>query len=60
MHTTQILVLLLALSGAFNVALGTGIIARMTGVGLAKAMLMGGGAAGTALMIFFTAVQAYQ
>jgi hypothetical protein len=60
MDTTQILILFLALSGALNVALGTGIMGRLTGAGMAKAALMGGGAAGTALMIFFTAVAAYR
>jgi hypothetical protein len=60
MDTMQILVLFLALSGALNVALVTEIVARLAGVGMAKAILMGSGAAGTALMIFFTAVAAYR
>ena len=60
MHTTQILTLFFALSAALNVALGAGITARLTGVGMAKAVLTGGGAAGTALLIFFAAVAAYR
>jgi hypothetical protein len=60
MHAIQILTLLLALSGALNVALGAGIIARQAGVGPAQAILTAAGAAGTVMAIFFAAVSAYR
>jgi hypothetical protein len=60
MHATQILTLLLALSGALNVALGAGITARHAGVGPAQAILTAAGAAGTVMAIFFAAVSAYR
>ena len=60
MHTTQILTLLLALSGAVNVAFTTGITARVAGASVAQAILAGAGSAGTVLAIFFAAVSAYR
>jgi|HubBroStandDraft_2_1064218.scaffolds.fasta_scaffold2566176_1 hypothetical protein len=59
MHTLQVLTLLLAISGALNVAFTAGITARLAGTGLAQAILTGAGAASTVLAIFFTAVSAY-
>ena len=60
MHTGQVLTLLLALSGALNVAFTTGLTARLAGVGPAQAVLTGAGAAGTVMAIFFAAVSAYR
>ena len=60
MHAMQVLTLLLALSGTLNVAFTTGIIARHAGVGTAQAILTAGGAAGTVMALFFTAVSAYR
>jgi hypothetical protein len=60
MHAAQILTLLLALSGALNVAFAVGLIARLAGVRSAKAILTEAGAAGTVLAIFFAAVSAYR
>jgi len=59
MHALQILTLLLAISGALNVAFAAGITARLAGTGLAQAILTGAGAASTFLAIFFTGVSAY-
>ena len=60
MHTVQVLILLLALSGALNVAFTAGLTARLAGVGLAQAILTGAAAAGTVMAIFFAAVSAYR
>lgn len=60
MHIVQILTLLLALSGALNIAFAVGLTARLSGVSLGQAVLTGAGAAGTVLAIFFAAVSAYQ
>ena len=60
MHTVQVLTLLLALSGALNVAFTAGVAARLAGSGLARAILTGAGAAGTVMAIFFAAVSAYR
>ena len=59
MHTIQILTLLLAVSGALNVAFTAGIAARHAGAGPAQAILTAGGAARTVKAIFFAAVSAY-
>jgi hypothetical protein len=59
MHALQILTLLLAASAALNIAFAVGIIARRAGASSAQAILTAGGAASTALAIFFTAVSAY-
>ena len=56
---SQSLTLLLALSGALNVAFAAGLTARLAGAGPAQAILTIAGAAGTAMAIFFTAVSAY-
>jgi hypothetical protein len=56
MHTVQVLILLLALSGALNVAF----TARLAGAGPAQAILTAAGAAGTVMAIFFTVVSAYR
>jgi hypothetical protein len=60
MHTVQVLTLLLALSGALNVAFTAGLTARLAGAGPAQVVLAGAGAAGTAMAIFFAAVSAYR
>ena len=59
MHAIQALTLLLAISGALNVAFTAGITARLAGAGLARAILTGAGAASTVMAVFFTAVSAY-
>jgi|SoimicMinimDraft_17_1059745.scaffolds.fasta_scaffold204842_1 hypothetical protein len=59
MNAERVLALLLALSGALNVALAVGITARHAGAGPAQAILTGAGAAGTVMAIFFAAVSAY-
>lgn len=59
MHTTQILTLLLALSGAVNVAFGAGITARSAGASTGQAILTGAGSAGTVMAVFFAGVAAY-
>jgi hypothetical protein len=59
MNAAKILALLLALSGALNIAFAAGITARHAGATLAQAILTGAGAGGTVLAIFFTAVGAY-
>ena len=58
MHAAQILTLLLALSGALNVAFTAGVTARLAGSRPARAILIGAGAAGTVMAIFFAAVSA--
>jgi len=60
MHTVQILTLLLALSGALNVAFAAGLTARLAGAGPAQAILTAAGAAGSVMAVFFTAVSAYR
>jgi site-specific recombinase len=57
--TNQILTLMLALSGALNMALGAWITARHQGATSSQAIFTAAGAAGTLLMIFFTGVAAY-
>ena len=59
MTTTTILSLLLALSTALNLGLVATSLARATGKSPAAAALVGGGAALTALTVFFTAITAY-
>jgi hypothetical protein len=59
MNAERVLTLLLALSGALNVALVAGITARHTGAGAAQSILTGAAAAGTIMTIFFAAVSAY-
>ena len=60
MHTVQILTLLLALSGALNLAFAAGLTARLAGASPAQAILTAAGAAGTVMAIFFAAVSAYR
>jgi hypothetical protein len=60
MHAVQVLTLLLALSGALNVAFAAGITARLAGASRAQAILTAAGAAGTVMVIFFAAVSAYR
>jgi hypothetical protein len=59
MHALQILTLLLATSAALNIAFAAGITARRAGATTAQAILTAGGAASTALAIFFAAVAAF-
>jgi hypothetical protein len=59
MNAVKILTLLLALSGALNVAFAAGITARYAGAGSAQAIFTAAGAAGTVMAIFFAAVSAY-
>jgi len=60
MHAVQVLTLLLALSGALNVAFAIGVTARHADVSPAQAILAAAGAAGTVMTIFFAAVSAYR
>jgi uncharacterized metal-binding protein len=60
MHTAQVLSLLLALSGALNVAFAAGLTARFAGARPAEAILTAAAAAGTVMAIFFAAVSAYR
>ena len=60
MHAAQILTLLLALSGALNVAFAVGLAARLADARPTQAILTAAGAAGTVLAIFFAAVSAYR
>jgi hypothetical protein len=59
MNAERVLTLLLALSGALNVAFAAGIAARHGGAGTAQAILTAAGAGGTVMAIFFAAVSAY-
>jgi hypothetical protein len=59
MHATQILTLLLALSGALNIAFVAGMLARRAGASPAQAIMTAAGTAGTVMAIFFAAVSAY-
>jgi hypothetical protein len=59
MHATEILTLLLALSGALNTAFAAGIVARHAGASPAQAIMTAAGTAGTVMAIFFAAVSAY-
>jgi hypothetical protein len=59
MQITQVLTLLLALSGSLNAAFAAGIIARQADASPAQAILTAAGAAGTVMAIFFAAVSAY-
>jgi hypothetical protein len=59
MRTTQILTLLLALSGALNLAFAAGLTAHLAGASPAQAILTAAGAAGTVMAIFFAALSAY-
>ncbi|MEU3163782.1 hypothetical protein [Streptosporangium sp. NPDC006930] len=59
MTQVQVLVLLLACSIAINIGCAAGLITVRIGSGWARALLVGGGATGTALIIFFAGVAAY-
>lgn len=59
MHALQVVTLLLAASGAMNIAFVTGITARRAGASTAQAILTAAGAASTIMAVFFTAVSAY-
>jgi hypothetical protein len=58
--TVQVVSLLLGLSLALNVGYTAGCLASRTGLDLPRAILVGGGAAGTALAIFLAGVSAYR
>jgi hypothetical protein len=59
MSAIRVLTLLLALSGALNLALAAGITARCAKASPAQAILTAAGAGGTVMAIFFTALAAY-
>jgi hypothetical protein len=59
-HPLQVLALLLAASGALNIAFIAGIIARQAGASTAQSILTAVGAADTIMAIFFAAVSAYR
>lgn len=60
MSVEQLLSALLALSAALNVGFTAGFTATRAGAGLAQAVLVGGGAAGTCLALALGAVAAYR
>ncbi|MFH8616608.1 hypothetical protein ACH4E8_16220 [Streptomyces sp. NPDC017979] len=60
MNQLELLSLLTALSVALNIAFGAGWVAQRAGGGLYNATLVGGGAAGTVLVIFFAGVSAFR
>ena len=60
MTVVQVLSLLLAVACAVIIAFVAGIAAYCAGSGLAHALLVGGGAASTALCIYLAAITAYQ
>ena len=60
MNTVQVLLLIVALSVALNIAFGTALTARANGASVPAAILTGGGAAATALIIYFTALPTYR
>ena len=60
MTMVNLLSLMLAASSAVNIAFCAGIAAHRTGMGLAQAFLVSGGAAGTELSIYIAAVAAYR
>lgn len=59
MTALNLIGLLLALSGALNIALATGITARFSGLSIPKCILVASSAAGTTLLIIFAALAAY-
>lgn len=59
-NAETVLALLLALSGALNLAFAAGLTARHAGASPAQAILTAAGAVGTIMVIFFTAVAAYR
>jgi hypothetical protein len=59
MHAIQILTLLLALSTALNIGFSAGVIAGVAGANRAQAILVGAGASGSVLTIFFAALSVY-
>lgn len=56
----QALSLLLALSGALNVAFAAGLVAYRAGASAAKAVLVGGGAACSVIGLYLAGVAAYR
>ena len=60
MTVVQVLSLLLAVACAVIIAFAAGIAAYCAGSNLAHALLVGGGAAGTALGIYLAAMAAYR
>lgn len=60
MTTTDVVILLLALSFALNVALGAGCVAKASGKTVWASILIAGGAAGAILTIFFAALSVYR
>jgi len=58
-HVTQVLALLLALSGALNTGFAIGAVAHRAGASAPQAILTASGAAGTVMAIFFAALSAY-
>jgi hypothetical protein len=59
MHAMQVLTLLLALSGALNMAFAAGITAYCARASASQAILTAAGTAGTVMAIFFTGLAAY-
>lgn len=60
MYAMQVLILLLALSGALNTAFAAGITARHAGASTPQAILTAAGSAGTVMAIFFAGLSAYR
>lgn len=59
MDATRILTILLALSVALNIAQAAAAIARTGGASVPQAIFIGGGAACTALTVFFAGLGVY-
>ncbi|GAA2627080.1 hypothetical protein GCM10010411_75170 [Actinomadura fulvescens] len=59
MTPAQVLSLLLALSGALNIAFAAGIIACWNGATFPKTIMVGGSAASVAIGLFLTGVGVY-
>jgi hypothetical protein len=60
LNTVQILSLLLAMSLAINIGFIAGFTALRSGLKLAQAVLLAGGATGGAIALFLTGVSAYR
>ncbi|MFJ8745840.1 hypothetical protein ACIRL2_41590 [Embleya sp. NPDC127516] len=60
MTLVQALMLIIAFSLSFNIALVVGILSNRSGSSIANATLCAGGSAGSCLMIYFAAIAAYR
>jgi hypothetical protein len=60
MNAIKVLVLLIAVSSALNIAFVAGILSRADGRSIMTSTFIGAGAAASALTIFFAALPSYQ